>query len=117
MSEVILETKALTKSYGHMRALDGFSVKFEENKIYGLLGRNGAGKTTLLNLISSRIFADSGSVTAFGENVIENGRVLPRICYMPEKNLFRKKMKVRKTRIRRHILCFCSHRHRLQILF
>ena len=97
MSEVILETKNLSKSYGRTRALDDFSMKFEKDKIYGLLGRNGAGKTTLLNLITSRIFADGGKVTAFGENVVENARVLPRICYMPEKNMFMKKMKVKTT--------------------
>jgi ABC-2 type transport system ATP-binding protein len=97
MSELLLETQNLTKSYGNLKALNDFSVKFEENKIYGLLGRNGAGKTTLLNLITSRIFADSGRITAFGENVVENAHVLPHICYMPEKNMFMKKMRVKNT--------------------
>lgn len=95
MSETILETKSLVKLYGTTKALDNFSVHFEKNKIYGLLGRNGAGKTTLLNIMASRIFANSGTVTAFGENVVENARVLPMICYMSEKNLFSRKVKVR----------------------
>ncbi len=95
MSEIILETKNLTKSYGNVKALDNFNVKFEKDKIYGLLGRNGAGKTTLLNITTSRIFTDSGMVTAFGENAVENGQVLPKICYMPEKDMFMHKMKVR----------------------
>ncbi|MEW8972725.1 MAG: ATP-binding cassette domain-containing protein [Tissierellaceae bacterium] len=29
------------------------SLRLEEDKIYGLLGRNGAGKTTLLSIISN----------------------------------------------------------------
>jgi ABC-2 type transport system ATP-binding protein len=97
MSEAILETNSLTKSYGHAKALDNFTVKFEKDKIYGLLGRNGAGKTTLLNIITSRIFADSGTVTAFSQNAVENAVVLPNICYMPEKDMFMHKMKVRDT--------------------
>lgn len=94
MGNVILETKGLTKRYGGVRALDGFTASFEENKIYGLLGRNGAGKTTLLNIMTSHIFADSGEVRAFGSNAVENQEVLPKICYMPEKNLFIPQMKV-----------------------
>lgn len=88
MDNYILETKELTKSYGRLSALNDFSVKLKENKIYGLLGRNGAGKTTLLNLITSKIFADKGTVKLFGEDGIENQKMLSEICYMPEKNLF-----------------------------
>ncbi|HEX2947586.1 MAG TPA: ABC transporter ATP-binding protein [Clostridia bacterium] len=88
MSEFILETKMLNKSYGDVKAVRDFSVGLESNKIYGLLGRNGAGKTTFLNIIASRIFADSGEVSFFGQNAIENQEVLEKICYMPEKDLF-----------------------------
>lgn len=97
MSETIFETRGLTKSYRHNKALDNFNVKFEKDKIYGLLGRNGAGKTTLLNIMTSRIFSDGGTVTAFGKNAVENADVLSRICYMPEKDMFMHKMKVRDT--------------------
>ncbi len=91
---IILETEGLTKSYGPVRALDSFSVRLEENKIYGLLGRNGAGKTTLLNIITSHIFADSGEVRLYGRDVTENQEILPKICYMPEKNFFIKYQRV-----------------------
>jgi len=102
MSSMILETKNLSKSYGKVKAVEDFTIKFEENKIYGLLGRNGAGKTTLLNLITSRIFANSGEITFFGENLVENQDVLQHICYIPEKNFFIKQMKVKK------IIAYCS---------
>jgi ABC-2 type transport system ATP-binding protein len=94
MGEVILEARGLTKSYGTVKALDRFTVTLEENKIYGLLGRNGAGKTTFLNIITSHIFADEGEVRLFGRDVAENQDILPKICYMPEKNLFIKNMRV-----------------------
>lgn len=99
MNDTLLEARHLTKRYGKTCALDDCSVAFRKGVIYGLLGRNGAGKTTLLNLLTSRIYPDAGSAVAFGEDVAENTRVLPRICYMPEKNLFMRNMTV-KTELR-----------------
>ena len=46
-----IELKGISKSFGQVQALKGVSAVFEENKIYGLLGRNGAGKSTLLNIL------------------------------------------------------------------
>jgi ABC-2 type transport system ATP-binding protein len=94
MSGIILETNKLTKSYGSVTAVNNFTVQLTEDKIYGLLGCNGAGKTTFLNLITSRIFADSGEIKLFDQNLVENQDSLSKICYMPEKNLFIPSMKV-----------------------
>lgn len=91
---ILLETRSLTKRYGKVTALNNFSVALESNKIYGLLGRNGAGKTTLLDIITSRRFADAGDVRLFGQDAKENQKVLPNVCYMPEKNYFMPTMKV-----------------------
>jgi len=91
----ILEVQNITKSYGSKNALNNVSIKLQENKIYGLLGRNGAGKTTLLNLITNKICATSGQILYMNENVWENGKVQSNICYMTEKNMFPKDMKVK----------------------
>lgn len=40
-----------------------FSLKVEENNVYGLLGKNGMGKSTLLYLISGLLRANKGSIT------------------------------------------------------
>ena len=74
-----IEIKGLTKQYGETTALDNVTLKFENNKIYGLLGRNGAGKSTLLNIITNRIFTTSGEVLVDGENVRENDRAISKI--------------------------------------
>ena len=47
-----IEINGLSKSYGNTKALDNVSLTFEENRIYGLLGRNGAGKSTFLKILS-----------------------------------------------------------------
>ena len=83
-----IEIKNLKKKYDDNLVLDDISLTFEENKIYGLLGRNGAGKTTLLNIITNRIFQNDGTVEVDGENIRENDRALEKIYFMTERNLF-----------------------------
>ena len=85
----------VTKDFKAVRALDNVSLTFEENKIYGLLGRNGAGKSTLLNIISNRIFANNGTVTINGEINIENDKALQQLYFMSEKSYYPEGMKVR----------------------
>lgn len=95
-ADYILEAGSLSKSYGSIQALDGVSLKFSENKIYGLFGRNGAGKTTLLNIISSRIFADRGTVTCFGKDIFKQPAIISEnLCYMPEKHYFPGRFKIK----------------------
>lgn len=62
-----IELKNVSKSFGGVKALSGVSVSFGGGKIYGLLGSNGAGKTTMLNIITNRLYADSGEVLIDGE--------------------------------------------------
>ena len=45
---------------------DDFSLKLEENRIYGLLGKNGTGKSTLLYLLSGLLRPTAGSVNCDG---------------------------------------------------
>ncbi|MDD9271070.1 ABC transporter ATP-binding protein [Paenibacillus sp. GCM10023248] len=80
----IVEVNGLTKSYGHVTAVDNVSFKLDEHKIYGLLGRNGAGKTTIMHMLTAQQFATSGELRVFGEAPFENCRVLNQICFIKE---------------------------------
>lgn len=80
----VIEVEHLTKRYKETLALDEVTVAFEENTIYGLLGRNGAGKTTLMSILTAQNFATSGRVRVFGENPYENAHVLQRTCFVRE---------------------------------
>ena len=77
-----IELKNISKSFGGVHALSDVSLTFGGGKIYGLLGPNGAGKTTLLNIITNRLYADSGEVTIDGEAAPGRDRALGKVYMM-----------------------------------
>ena len=89
-----IELTSVCKSYGEKEILSDISLKIEEGKIYGLLGRNGVGKTTLLHLITNRDFLSKGLILVDGEEIYENNNVLSKIYFMEEKNLLPLDMKI-----------------------
>ncbi len=80
----VIEVQHLTKRYEETLALEDVSLAFEENTIYGLLGRNGAGKTTLMSILTAQNFATSGTARVFGADPYENAGVLQRVCFVRE---------------------------------
>ena len=66
MTQNILETKELSKTYRRKQALKSVSIHVPKNKVYCLIGPNGAGKTTIMKIISGMITANSGSVEING---------------------------------------------------
>jgi len=65
----VIEVKDLTVRYGGVASLDSMSLTFEQG-VCGLIGPNGAGKTTFFNVLSGFVRPASGTVTAFGENLL-----------------------------------------------
>ncbi len=65
----MIEVKDLTVHFGGVIPLDSLTITFESGTC-GLIGPNGAGKTTFFNVLSGFIKPTSGSVTAFGENLL-----------------------------------------------
>ena len=90
-----IEIKELTKFYKKTAALKMVTLKIEQGKIYGLLGRNGAGKTTLVNMIGNRDFPDSGEVLLDGMKLSENDDLMKRVYCMGAENLIPTSMRVR----------------------
>jgi ABC-2 type transport system ATP-binding protein len=80
----VVRASGLTKTYGSFTALDRIDLSFEENRIYGLLGRNGAGKTTIMQILTGQIFPDGGEVEVFGRPPAEHADVLSRLCFVAE---------------------------------
>ena len=66
MSDYILQTRNLTKSFGKCKAVNGISMRIEEGCIYGLLGPNGAGKSTFLKMITGMLRPTEGTIAFEG---------------------------------------------------
>ncbi|MBN1628923.1 MAG: ABC transporter ATP-binding protein [Thermoleophilia bacterium] len=66
---VILETKALTKKFGGLTAVNSLDLQVEQGEILGLIGPNGAGKSTVFGLISGFIPVTSGAVVFDGKDI------------------------------------------------
>jgi branched-chain amino acid transport system ATP-binding protein len=65
-----LAIKGINKRFGGLRAVQDVSFSVQENETVALIGPNGAGKTTSFNLITGFHKADSGSVLAFGQEIV-----------------------------------------------
>ena len=69
MSDLVIETKKLTKIYGEQTAVNSVNLHVKQGRIYGLLGRNGAGKTTIMKMILGLTPITSGEVDVLGQNI------------------------------------------------
>lgn len=69
MSEVVLETRGLTKSFGALQVTDDVSIDLRADEIHAIIGPNGAGKSTLIQQISGALKPDDGSVHVMGRDV------------------------------------------------
>jgi branched-chain amino acid transport system ATP-binding protein len=65
----LLETRALTRAFGGLRAVAGVDLRLARGEIRALIGPNGAGKTTLVGLISGRLAPSSGQVLLEGRDI------------------------------------------------
>ena len=90
-----IELRGISKTIKNTVALKDVNLTFEENKIYGLLGRNGAGKSTMINIITNCCFADVGKVLIDGETAVENDNALSKVYCMSEKKLYPYYMKIK----------------------
>ena len=67
----LLEVENVTKRFGGIIALDGFSLRAEPGEIVGLIGPNGAGKTTAFNVITRLYTPDVGGVRFEGKSLLD----------------------------------------------
>jgi branched-chain amino acid transport system ATP-binding protein/sulfate-transporting ATPase len=68
---VLLETRALTKNFGGVVALDRLDLSVERNEILGLIGPNGSGKTTFFNVVTGIYKVDHGDIAFDGKPITQ----------------------------------------------
>ncbi|MEL7233997.1 MAG: ABC transporter ATP-binding protein [Chloroflexota bacterium] len=86
MSDFIMESQDLRKTYGKFVAVDSLSLRVPEGAIYGFVGPNGAGKTTTMRMLTTLTRPSSGAATIAGHSIADEPRsVRKSIGYMPDK--------------------------------
>jgi branched-chain amino acid transport system ATP-binding protein len=69
MSDIILETRKLTKEFKGFVAVNQVDLKVKRGQIHALIGPNGAGKTTCFNLLTHFITPTSGQIVFNGHDI------------------------------------------------
>jgi ABC-2 type transport system ATP-binding protein len=66
VTDLVVETYDITKSYGENLAVDHLNLRVRRGEVYGFLGPNGAGKTTTLRLLLGLAKPTSGGASVLG---------------------------------------------------
>ena len=69
MSEEVLRTEHISKSFGRVTALRNASIRLAKGEVLGLLGDNGAGKSTLLKILTGFHRPSSGKIFFQGKEI------------------------------------------------
>lgn len=68
MSERVIETAGLRKSYGDLEAVKGVDLHVDRGEVFALLGPNGAGKTTITEILEGYREPTAGTVNVLGHD-------------------------------------------------
>lgn len=79
MSDLMIDVKDLSKSFGDHLVLDKISMSVEPGEVIGIIGPSGSGKSTLLRCINYLEVPNSGSIMIGGELVEVNANVSAKV--------------------------------------
>ncbi|HUZ89671.1 MAG TPA: ABC transporter ATP-binding protein [Candidatus Acidoferrales bacterium] len=80
----VIETVALEKRFGPVRALDGLNLRVVAGEVHGFLGPNGSGKSTTIRVLLGLARASGGSASVFDRDPWRDAVGLHRrIAYVP----------------------------------
>jgi ABC-type cobalamin/Fe3+-siderophores transport system ATPase subunit len=77
-AELAIETRGLTKRFGHQAAVAGIDLAVPRGAVFGFLGPNGSGKTTTIRVMLGLAAATSGQVRVLGQE-------MPHVSYRDNK--------------------------------
>ena len=76
----------ISKSYKDVKALQNISFQVKPGELFGLIGPDGAGKTTLFRILTTLLFADEGTATVAGFDIVADYKQIRNsVGYMPGK--------------------------------
>ena len=75
MTDVVLGTKGLSKSYGQgeklVKAVDKVNIQIQRGEFGAIVGKSGSGKSTLLHLLGGLDYPTAGEVWVEGDNIAD----------------------------------------------
>lgn len=75
MTDVILETRNLKKSFGKLEVLKGISTQIRKGEVVSIIGPSGGGKSTFLRCLNLLETPEEGEILYKGENVLNNKKM------------------------------------------
>jgi ABC-type nitrate/sulfonate/bicarbonate transport system ATPase subunit len=79
--------RALTKSFGALRAVEGFEAAIAPGEFVTVVGPSGCGKSTLFNIVAGLEEPDARSVIRFEGRSVHASDLLGRVSFMPQRDL------------------------------
>ncbi|MDP9002636.1 MAG: ABC transporter ATP-binding protein [Myxococcota bacterium] len=76
--EPVIRTRALSRNYGALRALDALDLEVNRGTLFALLGPNGAGKSTTIAILTTLLTPSAGEAMVAGWDVVKNPREVRR---------------------------------------
>jgi ABC-2 type transport system ATP-binding protein len=94
----VIHAVGLTKTFGHVAALQGIDLTVPKNSIVGFLGPNGAGKTTAIKLLLGLGRPTGGTATLFGlDSVRDSLAIRAHVGYLAQDPRFYTHLTARET--------------------
>jgi len=84
--ESVITATALTRTFGHLAAVNNLDLSINRGELYGLVGPDGAGKTTTIRLLTGILEPTSGEARVAGYPILsEAERIKEKIGYMSQR--------------------------------
>ena len=81
-----ISVQHISKSFKDVTAINNISFNVKEGELFGLIGPDGAGKTTIFRILTTLLFADKGTATVAGYDVVKDYKdIRNHVGYMPGK--------------------------------
>ena len=69
MNEIVVAVQNVSKAFGNETVLKDVSLRLEQGRIHGIIGRNGSGKTVLMKCICGFLKPERGEITVSGRRI------------------------------------------------
>jgi len=80
MTSPAVATRALTRHFGPVHAVDGLTMEIPRGIIFGLLGPNGSGKTTTIHLLLGLLEPTAGGAEVLGYDTVRAAAAIRQRC-------------------------------------